>query len=374
MAEFDGLAEIGEAFAAAALDPSRWNAAMEAAARATGSFGAVLVPVTGARLPLFPLSQSMIACAETYVQDGWINRDVRYNSVPKFMRARVVSEFDFTTPDEMARHPYYEEFLRLYKLRWFGGVKVGSGADVWCLSIQRSITEGPFSQKELRRLARLSRRLSNAAELARAFGFARADAALQAFETSGSAAAMIDRSGEVIKLNASAERLLGPGLKIVSRRIVSSDREATAALDRALHELIWARRAEALHPPIVLPGHGRGRPILAYPSRVPGSSLEAFGQCKGFVVFVDLEKRLAAAPGDLAQAFGLTPTEGRLAARLLNEDSLETAADQLGVRYQTARNFLKSIFQKTETHRQGQLISLLARMAQRGPEPSAIDR
>jgi DNA-binding CsgD family transcriptional regulator len=50
---------------------------------------------------------------------------------------------------------------------------------------------------------------------------------------------------------------------------------------------------------------------------------------------------------------------------LLSEESIETAADNLGVAYETARNMLKSIFQKTDTHRQGELVALLARAAKR---------
>jgi DNA-binding CsgD family transcriptional regulator len=66
---------------------------------------------------------------------------------------------------------------------------------------------------------------------------------------------------------------------------------------------------------------------------------------------------------ELARAFGLTPAEARLASRLVDEDSVETAADKLGVTYETARKTLKSIFAKTNTHRQAQLVALAARFA-----------
>ena len=41
----------------------------------------------------------------------------------------------------MAREQYYQQFLRPHKMRWFAGVKVGDGEDVWCLSIQRTIEQ-----------------------------------------------------------------------------------------------------------------------------------------------------------------------------------------------------------------------------------------
>jgi DNA-binding CsgD family transcriptional regulator len=299
---------------------------------------------------------------DAYVREGWAHRDERYRSLPVFMRLGVACEFDFTTPEAMARSPFYQELLRPQGLQWFAAVKVGGGADVWGLSLQRSAEQGPFSPQELERFAALSRRLAGPAELACAFGFARIEAALDAFDTSFSAVAMIDRSGEAVRLNRSAERLLGPDLRIVRRRIVSWSRDATHVLDRALHDLIWLRSAEACRPPVVLPRRN-GRPIVAYPSRLSGAVREGFALVQGFVVFVDLEARPAANGADLIRVFGLTAAEARLADRLLREESLEAAAEHLGVAYSTARNQLRAIYQKTDTHGQGQLIALISRLA-----------
>jgi DNA-binding CsgD family transcriptional regulator len=193
------------------------------------------------------------------------------------------------------------------------------------------------------------------------------EAALEAFEASGSAVAMVGNLGEVIRLNRSAESLLGEDLKIVKGRIVCADRNSTAALDRALHALIWSREVDPLHPPVILPRRV-GRPILAYPSRRPGVAHVAFAQCHGFVVFVDLEARIGARVGDLMLAFGLTPAEARVASGLLAAESIEAVADKVGIACETARNQLKRVFQKTDTHRQGQLVSLLARAGRLGRE------
>jgi DNA-binding CsgD family transcriptional regulator len=363
---FGDFERLTDAFMAAAIDPSRWDAAMDAAATATNSFGAILLPVRG-RMPMMPTSHSMQPTMDAYVRESWAHRDERYHSLPAFMRRGVACEFDFTTREAMARSPFYQELLRPQKLQWFAAVKVGEGEDVWGLSIQRSMQEGPFGPTELGRLAQLSRRLAGAAELARAFGFARIEAALDAFEASRSPVSMIDRSGEVLRLNRSAERLLGPDLQIVRRRLVSWSREATHALDRTLHELIWRRTTEVFQPPVVMPRHD-GRPIVAYPSRLSRSVREGLAICEGFVVFVDLGARPASIAADLTRVFALTPAEARLADRLLREESLEAAAESLGVSIGTARNQLKAAYLKTDTHSQGQLIALIARWAKPRPD------
>ncbi|MCA9504262.1 MAG: hypothetical protein KC616_14330 [Myxococcales bacterium] len=63
----------------------------------------------------------------------------------------------------------------------------------------------------------------------------------------------------------------------------------------------------------------------------------------------------------LGELYGLTPAELRLALALARGDSVEEAADQLGLAIGTARWRLKQIQAKTDTRRQGALASLVLR-------------
>ena len=232
---------IEQAFADAAVDASRWDTAMEVVSDVTGGAGAALFPIFG-RMAFAPHSKELAASFESYVRDGWVSRDERYRALPAIMCKRVATELDFTTPEEIARSPYYQEFLAPHGLRWFAGVLISAGPEKWALSIQRSISQGPFTPGEQQKLASLSSRLSSTAALARAVGFSAANATLEAFELSGTAIIALNRSAEPIKLNQRAERLLGSGISIRKKRLVADQNDATEALDRALHTLIWARR------------------------------------------------------------------------------------------------------------------------------------
>ena len=80
------------------------------------------------------------------------------------------------------------------------------------------------------------------------------------------------------------------------------------------------------------------------------------------VVFAqDLDTRPSPSAAQLAALHGLTPREGQLAARLLAGDSLDEAARTLAITPGTARNYLASLFTKTRTRRQGELLALLLR-------------
>jgi uncharacterized protein YhfF/DNA-binding CsgD family transcriptional regulator len=79
------------------------------------------------------------------------------------------------------------------------------------------------------------------------------------------------------------------------------------------------------------------------------------------VLFVDDpdEEAEPAQVDHYSRAFQLSPAEARLAVHLGSGGSLADAADVLGVTYNTVRAQLRAIFDKTDTHRQTELLRLL---------------
>ena len=351
MTAFANLDGVVDAFSEAALDPSRWTKAMDAAALATGSLGAILFPLKGGFATL-PQSDAMLRSTETYLRDGWVEADRRYLALPAMRRTGVGSDLDFISPDQMARDPYYNEFLRPHDLQWFAGVRVGVGDDAWVMSLQRTPAQGLFTPREIRSLRQLSHRLAGAERLARALEFSRLEGLALAFEASASPAVLIGRAGEALLANASAEQLFGPDLNVVQGRLASWNRAATAALNAALH------------PPVVLPRRA-GRSIVAYPTRMPRIATDAFSRFQAIVVLCDLADKAQAPLDDIQKVFNLTQAEARLALRLAEGESLNEICDASDLAYETARNQLKAVFQKTGTHRQGELVALIGRLSRR---------
>lgn len=350
---------IEAAFAEAALDPGAWVKALEVVSAVTASKGAILVPVHGGALPNIPFTESMTGSTESYFRDGWHLRDERIQGAEVLVRCGVVDDLDIMNFDRIRRHPYYQEFLAPHDLRWFAGVKVACGNDLWCLSIQRTIGQGPFSSTDKRRLAQLSDRLSASVALTRALGETAAAGALQAFEVSGQAVILINRYGEVFRANKSAEQMLTGDVRIEKKRLVANDLSATAALNRALHDLMWQRIGGGLAPPVPLPRRGK-RPILAYPVKLADPAANALADCQALVVLVDLDRSTRLPEAVLRATFGMSAAEARLASRLGTGQSLEIATEQIGIAKETGRNQLKSIFLKTGVKRQSELVALLS--------------
>jgi DNA-binding CsgD family transcriptional regulator len=352
------LDAVSAAFAEAAVDPSRWDAAMESIARHTGSFGAVCFSVRS-NTPSIPMSESMEPGMDAYFRDGWHLRDERRRTIPVMVGNGIADDFDWIGPDEMNRHAFFRDFLVRFGLKYFGLIKMAADGELWGVSVQRSPEQGPLSERQKRQLAKLSAQLGTAAAVARALGFARAEAALGAFEVSGSAVVLLDQSAQVLRANAAAERLLTGDPRIERRRVVSNNREATAALDRALHAILWNSSTTALAAPVLLPRFEK-RPVLAYPLRLAAISADALAACQAVLVLVDMEDRPRPPASVLQSTFKLSPAEANLAMLLASGDPVETVADTLRVAKNTARTQLKAVFAKTQTHRQAELVALLA--------------
>jgi DNA-binding CsgD family transcriptional regulator len=75
----------------------------------------------------------------------------------------------------------------------------------------------------------------------------------------------------------------------------------------------------------------------------------------------------------LEKRFDLTPAQARLVSHLVAGASLDSSAKALGIKYETARTCLKSVFQKTGTHRQTELVLTVFRAMSHHNRPAATD-
>lgn len=355
------LESIEGGFARAATDAKQWSVALQNLTQHTASHGAILFPVTGGPDFGMPHTDEIAYSLDAYFRKGWYQRDERYKGISTLIAQGVVDDLDIFNEEAIGRHPYYQEFLAPFKLKWFAGLKVAVGNDLWCISLQRRPDQGPFSPSEKQRLARLAQSISSHAALAQAIGSAAVDGALDAFEASNKAVLLVNGYGEVVRMNVAAEKLMGGDLMVVERQVVSSDRVSNHSLKTAIQDLAIGRAA-SVSIPIVFTRTLK-RPILAYPLRLDRSASYFFTDCKLAIILVDIERPLQTKEYELRTVFHMTASEARLAARLLSGETLERVADELGIAKETARNHLKTIFEKADVNRQSELLALLARLS-----------
>ena len=80
------------------------------------------------------------------------------------------------------------------------------------------------------------------------------------------------------------------------------------------------------------------------------------------LVISDTDLTQSAGMTTLREAFELTAAKSRLAWALASGKDLESFAAERGLSKQTLRNQLKSVFMKTGTHRQAQLVMMLSNL------------
>jgi len=234
------------------------------------------------------------------------------------------------------------------------------------VALHRTPRAGRYEPGDVARFAFLYRHLQRALTIGYRLGTlgTMQTATAEVLDRNPSAVVLLDDHQRVVYVNRSAMLLqsAADGIAIAGTGLVLADRQGHAQLQRHI--------ARALSPDALQPGAGgvmrAERPSGKWPysilvarvsSRLPVLTSVRPAVC---VIIADPERPSATAlVRTLQSAFRLTGAEARLAERLARGDDLRSAAQSLGVTYQTARTRLAEIFHKTDTHRQSELVSLL---------------
>jgi len=362
--DIDRLQSISNRLGDAVIDPAMWPVLMQDICSASGATGACLLQ-SDVRTPDVPMTDSVQEFFKTYFDNRYNENDIRAaRGVPLLLAGRrIVTDQDlFTSETEMLRDPLYAH-LNSFGLRWFAAVGFFAGPALWGFSIQRTIGEGAFDESEKAALANLSQRLTETATLSTSVGRVVLSNVTNALAFIKRPAIALDRFGSVLDVNPVAQGILDDcDLKMVGQRLVFRDQQAQAAFNIFLDRLRTASDLDALCvAPIVIRRDGR-LPIVVRVLPVDGAARSPFLGARAILIFSGFDESEAEQLAMLRQAFQLTPSEARLALHLAGGKSLEEAAQEMAIAQETGRSHLKSVFRKTGTHRQGELIALVSRL------------
>lgn len=345
----------------AATEPTLWAAVMSMACRIAN------VPACGVKVIYRRddrMRQTWHGLPEgferSYVADGYWKQDPWSAETSRIPDRRVFRGGELVPTRELERLPFYNDLCRPFRLHDVIGTVLFRTPELEVtFGLMRSLDETGDERRVLDVGEALVGPLAAAwnIELTREAAETDRRAALSA---GGLLTLWVRRDGTVTLANAAAEALLRKGDGLLTRGgvLTASDH----------------RDAEALRAMLASGGPGRsaaiGRPSGARPLvLLLASAPPAWGADLTIYVF---DPELQAAPVGVAleQAYGLTLAEARLALALAEGLTPQEAADELGVRISTVRTQLASIFAKTGTRRQSELVALVARlMAQRSATP-----
>jgi DNA-binding CsgD family transcriptional regulator len=216
---------------------------------------------------------------------------------------------------------------------------------------------GNLRAEEERILASFTQRLIEIAAVAGARGSgASPTAALNAMRLPAIA---LDQNGFVADVNAAADAVFDNNIRIKDRRLFVSDPDSRTLLKAAIDQLkILLPLNSLVFEPVIVPRTEK-LPVILRIWPFDGLAHRPEQEVRALLTLNALGPRPGPPAAIVAKTFRLTPSEAKLACIIARGAPPDIAARELKISRETARNQLKSVFAKTDTHRQSELVALL---------------
>lgn len=232
--------------------------------------------------------------------------------------------------------------------------------DVAIVTAERRAQTGPHEASILPGLDALRPHLVRACHLSARFTCERSRLTSMTLNQIGLPAAVLSASGRVLAMNArlqEREEVLPPGQHggQLFKSLINSK-----LLQDAIGNVVGGRHATQTMPVRSYSDH---RPQIAHIMRLERHPGDVFGASAVLLIVVHVGARAVPNDGLLNMLFDLTPAEARLLQALAGGLRLQSYAESVGVQTSTVRTQLTSIFNKTGTKRQAELLSIVASLA-----------
>jgi DNA-binding CsgD family transcriptional regulator/PAS domain-containing protein len=295
--------------------------------------------------------------------DPWARSPV----VRRLRSGSVAVGEQLVTHAEMKRTIFYNDFGRHYDaVRCIIATIEIEPRRVSVLSVNRAEKTPAFGPEEIAILTALMPHLQRALEIHRrlADSQALADGSATALDLLAHGVLLLDTAGRIMFANRRAEEILRArdGLMVHDKELFGARVSDTTTLRASIAAAVATSRGEGIGAGgLALIGRPSGRSplrVLVSPlaQRHPLMGSAAAAAC---VFITDPEQSPVPAAVHLQRAFHLSAAETRVAAGLLDGESIERLSDRLCISRNTARTHLRRLFQKTDTARQADLIRVL---------------
>lgn len=271
------------------------------------------------------------------------------------------------SPASQRKTEYFNDFVRPIGHEYAMGVVLArDGNQTLHFATQRSKRSGEFEEKQVRLMSILAPHVSRAVQVHRKIHSITVEKewVLGALDQLRMSVILTNSSGTPMFVNRAAEQMLtqDDGINTHQGRLILSNPSETARLYKLIDDASKGApgTTQGGDMRIALP-NGEFLHCMVMPIPLEFTARWNIGLASGCVaVFLSKPGGLQLPPQRLAEQYGLTPAEGRLAAKLTALRSVEQASDELCISVHTARYQLKSIFAKTGVQSQSELLMLLA--------------
>lgn len=344
-----------EAFRRAGFGVDRWETALDALARATGSRGGQLIGLGPSyTVPFNLVTETPPEAIERFAQiDGGnpdINSRVRVGAMAKELA--VLDERHFDTAGDRRRHPDYGQFIDDFDVPYLCLTPlVKERRGLIGLSVARTRAQGNVSDAERAMFAAIAPHAAQAVRTQMAFEAYGAKLLCGTLDAISLTAFVCNPEGVVLGMTASAEAAARAGrvITVSKGRLVAVNRREAHVLSAALRSAGGMTLRDPINP-IALHDRDGGAAVLATVTAAPAHSSPIAAQ----LIVVTLRDPAALNAERLMSAlrvqFGLTPGEARVGADLASGRTTAAIADSLGVSVNTVRSQVRACLAKSQIH------------------------
>lgn len=178
---------------------------------------------------------------------------------------------------------------------------------------------------------------------------------------------MIDRSGQLAFANECGRRILTneEGVRLDRGALRATLNQDDLRLQTVLNHVVDSSsvepqaRSDHQRAPVLSLQRRNGEPALVLSVVAPEHRSEEPGDIAAIVFIIDPSADLDRLIQPICQLYALTPVETAIVQRLIAANTIVETASALHIKEHTARAYLKTIFSKTNTHRQTELVLLI---------------
>jgi DNA-binding CsgD family transcriptional regulator/PAS domain-containing protein len=359
----------------AALEPSLWQNVLQDLADKTGGDQAALIlqDQTTGRGDALIANIDPTAIEEFFGYFATRNPMQQHNL--KFLQSdapptlSVMTDRDVLPRDDLKRTEYYNDFMRRHGMQ--STLMIGlafDGLHGTSIAITRPASREDFGETEIAMSHALQRHLVRALKIGKELDSAQlvGGALGDILEKSGHGVFLTDAKGRIHYANAAADEIVAKndGLSDKESMLTTTNRAHTKKLEAILAAAAAPERSQRTGGSLLLPRLSRQHPLSVIAMPVNAAMGAPFHTAPLALVCVTDPERETALPQQqlIRDLFDLTPAETKVAMELLAAEEPKAIAQHLGLSVNTVRVHMASIFRKTHTNRQAELVRLLMQM------------
>ncbi len=280
---------------------------------------------------------------------------------------RAVTVRDFVSEEDWLDHAFYQQFLAPMNVFHVLGIDTCTASGGGCqLRICRERGAAAFSERDKRFLELFAVHMKRCLALHARQHEARSANQLiaNAFERLLYGWVLLDQDGLVLRMNSVAEDTFArrDGLALTGQRVHALQDSENKTLKDIVARVLAKERSQApnLVEAISISRPHNDCPLGVLVRRVAAESwVDGDRRACAVLLFRDPSRTAETSQEAIRRLFGFTPAEAGLAMILAEGRTLDEAAGALNVSMNTVRTHLKSMFLKTGTARQTDLVRML---------------